>query len=71
MSINFLLVHPAMRLARIISGVGLVFYFIYLIWSGQSAGYWTSSVMLLLTLWSVAADRAKIAMARDNTGAGS
>ena len=56
-----LLLHPAVRAARIVLSVGLAAYFIWLIWSNGHAGYGTWAATLCLMIWNIAAGRAKTA----------
>lgn len=61
MKAGLLLLNPAVRAARIVLTVGLAAVFVCLIWSGGHAGYGTWTAMLCLTMWNIAAERAKMA----------
>lgn len=64
MTVSSLLLHPAVRAARIILSVGFFAFLVWLLWSGGHMGYETWAAMLCLTGWNLAAERAKMANAR-------
>lgn len=64
MTLQLLLLHPAMRLIRIALSIGLAAYFVLLLWSDGHAGYGTWTSMLCLTAWNSLAERTKLAKAR-------
>lgn len=64
MTASSLLLHPAIRAARIVLGVGLAAYFVCLLSSGGHAGYETWTAILCLTVWNIAAERSKVTNVR-------
>jgi hypothetical protein len=61
MTARSLLLHPAMRTACIVLTVGLAAFFVWLLWTGEHAGYGTWTAVLCLTGWNIAAERTKMA----------
>lgn len=61
MTFQSIVLHPTVRLVRIVLSVWLATYFVWLLWSGGHAGYGTWTCMLCLTAWNFVGERAKMA----------